>query len=261
MINITIPVYNEEAQLVDSVRRVAAFLALHQPGPVEIVIADNASTDQTLRLASKLAEEHPQVRVVHLDQKGRGRALRRVWMESTAAILSYMDVDLSTDLAFFPALIEPLIAGRSDLSVGSRLRKESQTRRGLKREFLSRGYNWLVKAALHTRFSDAQCGFKPKAITRRAALDLLPQVEDEAWFFDTELLALAEWRGYRLFNLPVRWTDDPDSRVRICRTAWEDIKGLIHLRRRFARERKGALVIPARPGSPRQTSNGRLPVE
>jgi glycosyltransferase involved in cell wall biosynthesis len=235
LINVTIPVYNEEAQVSASVKRLGVFLRSRCVGPFEIVIADNASTDRTLELANQAALEIPEARVLHLDAKGRGRALRRAWTDSSAEILSYMDVDLSTDLEFFPALIGPLTVGWSDLSAGSRLHEYSETRRGLKREILSHGYNLLVKWMFASRFSDAQCGFK--AVTRRAARELLPLVKDDAWFFDTELLLLAERLGYRVFDLPVRWVDDPDSRVKIWSTAWGDIKGLVRLRRRFKTDR------------------------
>jgi hypothetical protein len=171
------------------------------------------------------------VRAVHLEQKGRGRALRQVWLESDADVLSYMDVDLSTGLAAFPPLIEALLNGGYDIAVGSRLLKPEWTQRGLKREVVSRGYNLLVKAFFQTRFSDAQCGFK--AITRQACRALLPLVEDTGWFFDTELLVVAEKLDYAIFDLPVHWADDPDSRVKIIRTAWEDIKGLVRVRKNF----------------------------
>ncbi|MEX2088422.1 MAG: glycosyltransferase, partial [Bacteroidota bacterium] len=169
----------------------------------------------------------------HLDQKGRGRALKKVWSESRADILSYMDVDLSSNLYAFPPLVEALISGGFDIGIGSRLLKASTTRRSLKREVVSRTYNLLVKAFFFTKFSDAQCGFK--AITKEAAGRLLPNVEDTGWFFDTELLVIAEKSGYRIFDLPVSWVEDLDSRVKIVRTAMDDIQGLIRVRRGFAR--------------------------
>jgi glycosyltransferase involved in cell wall biosynthesis len=217
-VNITVPVYNEEAALPVSIPRLNKFLDGCPGFDCEIVIADNASTDRTYEVACALARRFPRVRVVHLELKGRGRALKQVWSESTADILSYMDVDLSTDLRALPPLIEALASGKFDLGTGSRLQKESKVIRGLKREFTSRCYNRLVKLFFSTKFSDAQCGFK--AITREAAQRLLPDVEDTGWFFDTELLVLAEKSGHRIFDLPVTWIDDPDSRVKIIKTAW-----------------------------------------
>lgn len=233
LVNVTLPVFNEESRLQRSIPKLHAFLSEHCRFRFEIVIADNASTDRTLEIARSFSETHSGLRVVHLDQKGRGRALKRVWSESQADVLSYMDVDLSTDLAAFPPLIESLISGEFDVAVGSRLLKTSLTTRGFKREFISRGYNRLIKLFFHTRFSDAQCGFK--AITREAASGLLTLVEDNEWFMDTELLILAERLGYRIFDLPVRWVDDPDSRVKIWKSALEDLRGLTRLKRNFAK--------------------------
>ena len=232
-VNVTLPVFNEQAQLAESVGKLRAFLCEQAGLTSEIVIADNGSTDGTVEIADELGRQYPEVHAVHLPLKGRGRALRRVWSESTAEILSYMDVDLSTDLEAFPRLIEPLASGAYDLATGSRLLPASQTTRCWKRELISHAYNRLVRAFFHTRFSDAQCGFK--AITRKAAAGLLPFVEDEVWFFDTELLVWAERRGYRILDLPVRWVEDPDSRVRILRTSWQDLRGMWRLRRNLAR--------------------------
>ena len=244
LINVTIPVFNEQTCLAKNVRQVVAFLDGRYGGRYELVIADNASTDQTFQIALELERTYTCIRVVHLDLKGRGRALRTSWMKSRADILSYMDVDLSTDLSFFPRLIEPLASGTADLCVGSRLLEPSYTTRGLKREVLSRCYNSLVRTLFRAGFSDAQCGFK--ALTRRSANELLPLVVDKSWFFDTELLLLAERLGHRIYDLPVRWRDDLDSRVKIFRTARDDIWGLLRLRLAFIKE-----DIAARIGSKR----------
>lgn len=231
LINITVPVYNEEASLAASIATLHQFLTAHARFEWEIVIANNASTDRTLSIAHALAKTFPGVRVAHLDQKGRGRALKKVWSESRADILSYMDVDLSSNLYAFPPLIEALLCGGFDIGIGSRLLKASTTRRSFKREFISRVYNLIVKAVFGTKFSDAQCGFK--AITQRAAQELLPRIEDNNWFLDTELLVIAEKTGYRIFDLPVSWIEDLDSRVSIVRTAFEDLKGIVRMRRNF----------------------------
>lgn len=229
LINITIPVYNEERVLPQTIHAVSEFLRRNCSFSHEIIIADNASVDRTLEIAKRLEQELKSLRVLRLHEKGRGRALKKVWAESGADVLSYMDVDLSTDLYAFPTLIEGLVSGGFDLAVGSRLLKPELTDRSIKRELISRSYNLLVKAFFHTRFSDAQCGFK--AITKDTMNRLLPWIEDDGWFFDTELLVLAEKLGFRIYDLPVRWVEDLDSRVKIFRTAIEDIKGLIRLKR------------------------------
>jgi glycosyltransferase involved in cell wall biosynthesis len=233
LVNLTIPVFNEERRLPLCLARLREVLPRLGQFDWEVVIADNGSTDRTPAIALGFGESFPGLRTVRLDQKGRGRALKRVWLESRAEVLSYMDVDLSTDLRAFPALVEAVLERGFDLAIGSRLLPGSQVQRGWKREVISRCYNRLVRLMVHTRFSDAQCGFK--AIRRSAALELLPLVEDTGWFFDTELLVLAEKLGYRIYELAVRWVDDPESRVRVWSTALADLKGLIRVRRRLAR--------------------------
>jgi putative flippase GtrA len=232
VLDVVIPVYNEETALADSVRRVHRHLRDTFPYPVRITIADNASIDETPRVARGLAAELPDVRVVRLEQKGRGRALREVWSHSDAQVLAYMDVDLSTDLTALAPLVAPLISGHSDLAIGTRLGRGSRVVRGAKREFISRCYNLILKSTLAAGFSDAQCGFK--AIRADVARELLPHVSDAGWFFDTELLVLAERSGLRIHEVPVDWVDDPDSRVDIVATAAADLKGVGRLLRGFA---------------------------
>jgi putative flippase GtrA len=223
VLDIVIPVHNEEKALVDSVEKVRAHLQT-LPFGHRVTIADNASTDATSLLAHQLAHRYPDVRVVSLTQRGRGRALKQAWSRSDADVLVYMDVDLSTDLNALLPLVAPLLSGHSDLAIGSRLARSSRTTRGPKREVISRAYNALLHGALHARFSDAQCGFK--AIRRDVAVQLLPLIQDDEWFFDTELLVVAERAGLRIHEVPVDWVDDPDSRVDIVPTAIADLRGI-----------------------------------
>ena len=232
VLDVVIPVYNEQDGLERSVRRLHAHLATTFPYPFHITVADNASTDETLRIANRLARQYPEVSVVHLDEKGRGRALREAWSASEAPVLAYMDVDLSTDLAALLPLVAPLISGHSDVAIGTRLSPGSRVVRGFKREFISRCYNLLLRGSLAARFSDAQCGFK--AIRKDVADRLLPLVEDTGWFFDTELLVLAQRAGLRIHEVPVDWIDDPDSRVDIVATAVADLKGVWRMARSSA---------------------------
>jgi len=226
MLEVVIPVHNEEAALDRAIAEVTRALdAL--PWSWQVTIADNASTDATPLIAHQLARHHDGVSVVTLPEKGRGRALKRVWSTSGAEVLVYMDVDLSTDLNALLPLVAPLVSGHSDIAIGSRLQRGSRVVRGPKREFVSRSYNVLLRSTLGTRFSDAQCGFK--AIRRDVAAELLPLVEDDTWFFDTELLVLAERTGLRIHEVPVDWVDDPDSRVDIVRTAVDDLRGVTRL--------------------------------
>lgn len=210
-------------------RAVDAYLAHELPFTWRITIADNASTDATLEVARRLAAELPHVEAVHLGEKGRGRALKSVWLASDAQVLAYCDVDLSTDLSALLPLVAPLVSGHSHLAIGTRLSRSSRVVRGAKREFISRSYNLILKTSLAARFSDAQCGLK--AIRADVARELLPHVEDAGWFFDTELLVLAERAGLRIHEVPVDWVDDPDSRVDIVATAMADLKGVARVGR------------------------------
>src|SRR3954468_16451761 len=226
-VEIVVPVYNEAGGLDRSIRRLHRFLSDGFPFSWRIVIADNASIDATPEIARGLALRLPGVRQLRLDQKGRGRALRAAWSASPAQVVCYMDVDLSTDLRGLLPLVAPLLSGHSDVAIGTRLAHGARVVRGARREIVSRSYNRILHAALRTRFSDAQCGFK--AVRRDAIAPLLADVRDDGWFFDTELLVLAERRGLRIHEVPVDWIDDPDSRVQIVRTAIDDLKGVARL--------------------------------
>ena len=251
VLDVVVPVHNEQTDLEPCVRRLHAHLAATFPYPFRITIADNASTDATPSVAADLAGELPEVSALYLTEKGRGRALRTAWSESTAPVLAYMDVDLSTDLAALLPLVAPLISGHSDLAIGTRLSRASRVVRGPKRELISRGYNLLLRGTLAARFSDAQCGFK--AIRADVAQRLLPLVEDTGWFFDTELLVLAQRAGLRIHEVPVDWVDDPDSRVDIVATAAADLRGIVRLGR--------ALVAGRLPIGDLRRQFGRHPLE
>ena len=250
VLDIVIPVHNEEVDLPDSVRRLHHYLATEVPYPARITVADNASTDDTLAIAHQLARELDDVEVIHLDAKGRGGALRAAWMSSPADVVAYMDVDLSTGLSALMPLVAPLISGHSDVAIGSRLAASSRVVRGPKREFVSRSYNLILRGALGAKFSDAQCGFK--AVRADVARQLLPLIADAGWFFDTELLVIAERAGLRIHEVPVDWVDDPDSRVDILHTAINDLKGCWRVGR--------ALATGALPMRELQRSLGREPL-
>ena len=227
-VEIVVPVYNEEHMLRPSIERLHEFLS-HEEFPLkwQIVIADNASTDRTFEVAQQLCAELHGATVLHLRDKGRGRALRSAWLASPARVVCYMDVDLSTDLRALLPLVAPLISGHSDVAIGTRLSHSARVRRGPKRELISRGYNLILRTALRARFSDAQCGFK--AVRTDVARRLLPTVVDGGWFFDTELLVLSQRAGLRIHEVPVDWVDDTDSRVEIVQTALADLRGVIRL--------------------------------
>ncbi len=234
-LDIVLPVYNEAHVLAGSVETLRAYLQDRSfPYAWRIVVADNASTDGTLDVARELASRYQDigedVAVVHLPQKGRGRALRRAWSESDADAVSYMDIDLSTDLDALLPLARAVIDEGYDVTYGSRMTRGSRITRSLRREVTSRGFIFLIKLLFLSRLSDTQCGFK--ALSRQAARELLPRIENQEWFFDTELLLLAEKGGYRVKEVPVRWVEDPDTRVNVLKTVAEDLRGLARMRLR-----------------------------
>jgi glycosyltransferase involved in cell wall biosynthesis len=241
LVEIVVPVHNEEAALEANVRLLLDYLRSEYPFRFSVVVADNASTDGTAAIGSRLAALEPQVSSLRLEHKGRGLALRTAWLASEADVVSYMDIDLSTNLTSFLPLVAPLLSGHSEVAIGTRLAHSSHCRRRVKREVLSRGYNLLVRAGFGAGFSDAQCGFK--AMRAEAARILLPHVVDDGWFFDTELLLLAERNGMRIHEVPVDWIEDLDSRVDLASTIAGDLAGLWRMRRAFWRGR-GRVPVP-----------------
>lgn len=239
LVDILLPVYNEEHVLEKSITTLRQFLQDNVKDDFDwiITVGDNASTDSTLEVANGLAERFEDVRVFHLGQKGRGRMVKYAWKKSEADILSYMDIDLSTGLEAFPPMIKAIRDGY-DVAIGSRQHKDAKVDRGFKREAISRGYIWILKLLIRFPFTDAQCGFK--AVSKKLVNELFDHIEDDEWFFDTELLHLAHRNGYKVFEVGVRWIEDTDSRVKIMRTAWLDIKGVFRMRRY---ERQGKILI------------------
>lgn len=229
-VDVVVPVYNEERALPESIPTLQEFLESPKfPYEWQIIIGDNASIDNTPEVSRKLEEQsNGQIRYVRIERKGRGYALKQIWGASEADIVSYMDVDLSTGLEAFPKLIGGIAEKGYDVAIGSRLAGKSNVTRSLKRRVLTRGYNSIIKGMFWTRFSDAQCGFK--AVRTSVFKRILPLIEDNNWFFDTELLILAEKMGHRVYDVPVRWVEDTDTRVKIAATVTEDLKGLMRLR-------------------------------
>ena len=242
-LEVVVPVYNEEVALVRNIDVLVDYLDRELPGlDWRVTIADNGSTDATAFVAETLAARMPRVGVRHIGRRGRGGALRETWLASDAQVVAYMDVDLSTNLESLLPLVAPLLSGHSQVAIGTRLRRSARVKRQFKREVLSRGYNLIVRALFGPGFSDAQCGFK--ALTRDAAGQLLPLVEDDSWFFDTELLLMAVRNRMRIFEVPVDWIEDLDSRVNVPMTVMADLRGLWRVRVSFWRG-AGRITAPA----------------
>ncbi len=242
---VVIPVYNERIALEGSVRRLHGFLRRFFPFSWQILIADNASDDGTRQIAHRLTYELDRVDAMCLPERGRGRALRAAWSQADARVLCYMDVDLSTDLAALLPLVAPLLSGHSDIAIGTRLARDAHVQRSARREVISRAYNRLLHLVLRAHFSDAQCGFK--AIREEVATELLPLISDEEWFFDTELLVLAQRAGLRIHEVPVDWVEDTDSRVRVASTALADLRGIARLAVHRHSSQTPTLLSPGQP--------------
>ena len=223
--DLVIPCYNEAHILENTIKQVVPFMQENFSFQWKIIIADNSSTDATFRIAQELEQKYGgQVVAMHIPIKGRGLALKNAWLTSDAEVCGYMDVDLSTDLTDLRKLVEPFSLGIADITYGSRLHSQSKTSRGWKREIISRSYVFILNFFARLKVSDAQCGFK--AIRTEIARDILPLVEDNGWFFDSELLIIAQHNSMKIIEVPVTWTDDPDSRVDIFKTAIIDLKGI-----------------------------------
>ena len=227
-LNIVVPVYNEEEDLEKGVAALVSYLSEHLADyEWKVTIADNASADKTFSIAQRLAKANPRIAAFHLSESGRGRAVKYAWRQSSSDIVAYMDIDLSTDIKHFPALVRSLSRGY-DVAIGSRNAPGARVYgRSLFRTITSKAYILLIKCFFFVHFSDAQCGFK--AMTRQMVDVLIPKIIDNGWFFDTELLVLAEKMGYSIHEEPVTWVDNPGSTVRVWKTAYGDIAGLWRL--------------------------------
>jgi glycosyltransferase involved in cell wall biosynthesis len=228
-VEITVPVYNEERELEKNITILYEFCRKNLTSyNWHITIADNASTDNTPLIASAIEKSNPEISHFRLEQRGRGRAVKRVWVESEKDLCVYMDLDLSTDLIHLPKLLWAL-QHNYDVAIGSRLAKGAKVEgRTLLRELTSRVLNFFfIQFFFHTHFTDAQCGFK--GVTRQIVENLIPKIKDNDWFFDGELLIIAEKGGYKIYEEPVHWVDNPGSTVRLISTIWGDLMSIKRL--------------------------------
>jgi glycosyltransferase involved in cell wall biosynthesis len=193
-----------------------------------VIIVDNGSVDKTFDVARELEKRHNEITCLHLSRKGRGAALKEAWSRSEADIVSYMDADLSTGLESIPQLINSIIIDGYDIAVGSRLLSTSKVKRSFMRKVISYIYNISIKNILGLKQPpDAQCGFK--ALCKRVVDEIVPKIKNQNWFFDTELLVLAEKKGFKIRYIPINWTERLKTKVRIGKAIFEDIAGILRL--------------------------------
>ncbi len=250
---VVIPVYNEERVLLESMMTLTTFLDYHDNYNWQVVIADNASKDGTGDIGRIVSKRYPNISYLYIPRKGRGIALRTAWTNTDCDFVSYMDVDLSTSMKGLVRAVEMLDAG-AQIVVGNRLHAESGIKRCFKREFVSRSYNVVIRHTLGTHFHDAHCGFK--TARRDVAQALLPYIEDNEWFFDTEFLFYAERLGYRIDEIPVIWIEDLNTKAKIFKDAKDDLQGLWRLKfhnklgQKLAPVSAGTLIHPATRSAP-----------
>ncbi|WP_226012369.1 flippase-like domain-containing protein [Halomicrobium salinisoli] len=216
-VSVVLPAYNEEETLEETVEVTLSTLASFLPdGRFEVIVAEDGCEDRTPEIADRLAGEDERVRHVHSDERlGRGGALEYAFRRAEGSTLVYFDTDLATDMRHLEELVESIRSGEYDVATGSRWLPENPADRPPRRAVSSRGYNVLVRLFLRSDLKDHQCGFK--AFDRDALFDLLDGVEDEHWFWDTEVLVRAQREGYRVREFPVDWTPKGDSKVDLVR--------------------------------------------
>jgi glycosyltransferase involved in cell wall biosynthesis len=229
-IEITIPILNEEFRLEQGVTEAVEFLENSGIDNYSIVLADNGSTDNTEQIAQSLTKRFPTVKAIKVSKRGVGLALKQSWGSSEADFIGYMDVDLATDLNHILEAYRILQGEEVDVVNGSRLLPNSQVKnRSIIRGITSHGFNYLLKALLKVNISDGMCGFK---FLKKTSYDkiLKSGLENNEWFFCTELLVKAEWMGMNIHEIPVKWEDDSDSRVELFKTITKYLKEIKRLK-------------------------------
>jgi len=212
-VSVVLPAYNEAAKIEKTVLITAETLS-KIADRFEIIIAEDGSTDGTDRIASMLSKKYAYVIHLHSDaRQGRGKALNRAFKAASGEVLCYIDVDLATDMKYLEKLVRAISVDGYDFATGSRIMPESDAKRPFKREFASRGYNHLVRLFLRSKLYDHQCGFK--AFRRKALFEILDVVENQHWFWDTELLVRAQHKGYKVLEFPVYWRHGGSSKVNL----------------------------------------------
>ncbi|MBG0815454.1 glycosyltransferase [Planomonospora sp. ID82291] len=250
-VEIVIPVLNEERALPGCIRTVHRFLTDFFPPAWTVTIVDNGSTDATWETAQRLSRTMTGVRARRLERRGKGIAVKEAWRDSGADIVAFMDVDLSTGLHALLPLVSAVASGHCEIAIGTRLAGGSRIERGVRRELISRLYNGMLRIGFAADFTDATCGFK--AARTDVVRPILDRVEDDGWFFDTELLLVAQYNGARIVEIPVDWVEDADSRVDVWRTAAADFRGLARVSRAISRGRARVEIPPVpalRPAHP-----------
>lgn len=229
---IAVPAYNEGKIIEANILKLAEFAGQKIKDEWVVVVADNASLDNTAEIVKRMALKFLPIKYLFVPEKGKGHAIKAAWESELADIYIFMDADLSTDISALPELIEKIKAG-NDLAVGSRYLADSKVTRSIWRIIFSRFYFFILKMLIGLKSSDAPCGFK--AINSKTKDIILPQVENLEWFFDSELLILSEKNNFLISEVPVVWRDiresNDKSRVNPFVVGWDYLKEVIRLKK------------------------------
>jgi glycosyltransferase involved in cell wall biosynthesis len=226
---LTVPAYNEENILEKNVNLILKYMGANFNN-FKIVIANNGSTDKTNDIAKKLAKDNNEILLITTKKRGKGLAIKNSWLKFDADIYAYMDADLSTSLRDFSKLINAIKEG-NDISIGSRYLKKSVVKRGLNRAIFSKLYNQLLALLFKTNVKDMQCGFK--AVNEDIIKKHIPRIKDDSWFFDTELVIMAENQGYTIKEIPVSWKSNPESKLKIIKVGFECFGKSLNLKKKL----------------------------
>ncbi|MCX6745528.1 MAG: glycosyltransferase [Candidatus Parcubacteria bacterium] len=231
---IVIPSYNEELVIENTLLKLAAYAQQFLTDyDYQIIAADNKSTDKTKEKARQLLAKINRLAYLFIEQKGKGLAIKRTWQkyQDDFDFFVFMDADLATDLSALLPLISALAKENYDLAIGSRNLKDSKIQRSLWRRFFSFGYGLLAKLILGTKISDSTCGFK--AVNKKVVQEIMPLVKNQTWFFDSELVFLAEKKGFKIKEIPVCWAEPrklDKSKVNVLKVSSQYLKELLRLR-------------------------------
>ncbi len=231
---IVIPTYNEERIIKQNIDQLFDFCENNlQKYKWRIIVADNGSTDRTIKIVKEQKQKYSNLEYFHLSQLGKGLAIKKAWQDYIADVNIFMDADLATELKFTPTLIKGIAEEKYDLIIGSRYHKQSKCKRPLMRSVCSKSYNFILKMLFNIKLTDTHCGFK--ALSKPAVQKIIPKIKNNGLFFDTELLILARHYNLNIKEIPVNWTEEKGrkTKVKILRTALDYLKEIVKLKYRL----------------------------
>jgi dolichyl-phosphate beta-glucosyltransferase len=232
LLSIILPALNEEQRLPKCLDKIDAFLRT-QSFTAEVIVVENASTDRTAEITRAFAVDHPYVKLIQLEERGKGRAVKAGMLAAQGEYRFICDVDLSMPIEEVVHFLPPY-TGDADISIATREGK--QARRVGEPEYrhiMGRVNNFIIQLFAVPGFEDTQCGFK--MFNRRTAEDLFSVQRMNGIGFDVELLFIARRRGYKVREVPITWYFDPDSRMRLVQDSLNILREIWEIRRNWAK--------------------------